>query len=230
MNQWGTSLNSFQIVKFTYTIENPNLLLFLLQLCLIYMIEQLISWDQEAFLAINQGLTNAFFDWLMPILRNPYTWAPLYLFIVIFCIKNYRKKGVLIVLFILITFGIADGLSSSVIKKSVQRIRPCNDVEFKEEVAVRVRCGGGYSFTSSHATNHFAISMVLILIFYRRWKHILWLALLWAALVSFAQVYVGVHYPLDILGGAILGTAIGCLTGLIFRAIVPDIAPAKSIS
>ena len=194
------------------------------------MVDQLISLDQAAFLAINQGLSNAFFDWLMPILRNPYTWAPLYLFIIIFSIRNYRKTGLLIVLFILITFGIADALSSSVIKKSVQRIRPCNDIEFKDEVTVRVRCGSGYSFTSSHAANHFAISTVLILIFYRRWKHILWLALLWAVCVSFAQVYVGVHYPLDILGGAILGAVIGCLTGLLFRTAAPGFASIKSAS
>jgi Membrane-associated phospholipid phosphatase len=194
------------------------------------MIDQLVTWDQEAFLAINQGLSNVFFDWLMPVLRNPYTWAPLYLFIIVFCIRNYRNKGILIVLFILITFGIADALSSSVIKKSVKRIRPCNDIEFKEEVAVRVRCGSGYSFTSSHATNHFAISTVLIMVFYRRWKPILWLALLWATLVSIAQVYVGVHYPLDIIGGALLGSAIGYLTGLVFRMTVPGFASVKSAS
>jgi len=194
------------------------------------MIDQLVTWDQEAFLAINQGLSNVFFDWLVPVLRNPYTWAPLYLFIIVFCIRNYRNKGILIVLFILITFGIADALSSSVIKKSVKRIRPCNDIEFKEEVAVRVRCGSGYSFTSSHATNHFAISTVLIMVFYRRWKPILWLALLWATLVSIAQVYVGVHYPLDIIGGALLGSAIGYLTGLVFRMTVPGFASVKSAS
>ncbi len=192
------------------------------------MIDQLISLDQDAFLAINQGLSNAFFDWLMPILRNPYTWAPLYLFIIIFCIKNYQKKGILIVLFVLITFGISDAMSSSVIKKSVKRVRPCNDIEFKEEIAVRVRCGSGYSFTSSHATNHFAMATVLIMIFYRRWKHILWLGLLWAALISFAQVYVGVHYPLDIVCGALLGSAIGCMTGLIFRFAVPGVTSVKN--
>ncbi|SEL05596.1 phosphatase PAP2 family protein [Parapedobacter koreensis] len=193
------------------------------------MIDQLISIDQEAFLAINQGWSNAFFDWLMPVLRNPYTWAPLYLFIIIFCIKNYKKKGVLIVFLILITFGIADALSSSVIKKSVQRVRPCNDIEFKEEVNIRVRCGSGYSFTSSHAANHFAIAMVLILVFYRRWKPILWLGLAWAAIISFAQIYVGVHYPLDILGGAILGCLVGWCTGLIFRFITPNPLPATNI-
>ncbi|WP_353131027.1 phosphatase PAP2 family protein [Parapedobacter pyrenivorans] len=194
------------------------------------MIDQLIALDQEAFLAINQGLSNVFFDWLMPILRNPFTWAPLYLFIVIFCIKNYKKTGVLIVLFILITFGIADQLSSSVIKKSVKRVRPCNDIEFKEEINLRVRCSGGYSFTSSHATNHFAMAMVMIMIFYKRWKHILWLGLLWAALVSIAQVYVGVHYPLDIIAGALLGSLIGCVTGLAFRFISPNLTPVTHTS
>ncbi|MGK6353313.1 phosphatase PAP2 family protein [Parapedobacter sp. DT-150] len=192
------------------------------------MIDQLVSLDQEVFLAINQGLSNSFFDWLMPMLRNPYTWAPLYLFIIVFCIRNYRKKGILIVLFILITFGVADALSSSVIKKSIKRVRPCNDIEFKEEVNLLVRCGSGYSFTSSHATNHFAIAMVLVMIFYRRWKHILWLGLSWAAIISIAQVYVGVHYPLDIIGGALLGSLIGYFSGLVFRFISPNFTPATN--
>ncbi|MFC3196198.1 phosphatase PAP2 family protein [Parapedobacter deserti] len=192
------------------------------------MIDQLISLDQEAFMAINQGLSNTFFDWLMPILRNPYTWAPLYLFIIIFSIRNYGKKGILIILFILITFGISDSLSSSVIKKSVQRVRPCNDVEFREDINVLVRCGSGYSFTSSHATNHFSIAVILIMIFYRRWKPILWLALFWAAIISTAQVYVGVHYPLDIICGALLGSIIGYLTGITFRFISSDLRPVRN--
>lgn len=200
----------------------------MLQPCLIYMIDQLISFDQDAFLAINQGLSNAFFDWLMPILRNRYTWTPLYLFIVIFCIRNYGKKGVFIIVFLLITFGISDHVSSSIIKKSVERVRPCRDVEFKDQVNVLVRCSGGYSFTSSHATNHFAISVVLIMVFYHRWKHILWLGLSWAAIISFAQVYVGVHYPLDIIGGALLGGTIGYLTGLGFKHLVPNLTPVKN--
>ena len=191
------------------------------------MIDQLISLDQEAFLAINQGLSNAFFDWLMPILRNRYTWAPLYLFIIVFCIRNYKRNGLYIIVFLLVTFGIADHVSSSVIKKSVERVRPCRDAEFKDHVNVLVRCSGGYSFTSSHAANHFAIAVALIMVFYRRWKHILWLGLSWAAVISFAQVYVGVHYPLDILSGALLGSTIGCLTGVGFRYMVPNLTPVK---
>lgn len=191
------------------------------------MIDQLVSLDQEAFLTINQGLSNLFFDWLMPILRNRYTWAPLYLFIIIFCIRNYGKQGLLVVLFTLVTFGISDFTSSSLIKKSVQRVRPCNDIEFKETVNTRVRCGSGYSFTSSHATNHFAVALFLIMVFYRRWKPILWIGLLWAGAISFAQVYVGVHYPLDVLSGALLGSLIGYLVGLLFRFLQPALTLVK---
>lgn len=187
------------------------------------MLDQLIALDKEAFLVINQGMGNLFFDWLMPILRNPYTWAPLYLFLIIFCIKNYGKRGALVIIFLLITFGIADSVSSSVVKPAVGRVRPCNDVMFKEEVTVRVRCGGGYAFTSSHAANHFALALFLIMVFYDRWKHIIWLGLLWATAISFAQIYVGVHYPLDIVGGALLGCSIGFLTGVVYRYLQPNL-------
>lgn len=185
------------------------------------MLNQLIDIDQEIFLAINQGLSNPFFDWLLPILRNPYTWAPMYLFLVIFFIRTYGKMGVLVVAFTLINFGASDGISSHLIKKNVQRVRPCNDLAFKEQVNLRVRCGSGYSFTSSHATNHFAMAFFWIALFRRRWKHALWLGVTWAALISFSQIYVGVHYPADILAGAILGIAIGLTTGYLFNRFFP---------
>ena len=181
------------------------------------MIDQLISLDKELFLSVNQGMSNAFFDWLMPILRNSFTWAPLYLFIIIFTIKTYRKEGVVMIMALLLNFGISDSVSSTLVKKSVERLRPCNDIELKEHMVQRVRCSSGYSFTSSHATNHFAMAVLLIILFYRRWKHVLWLALLWAASISFAQIYVGVHYPGDILAGALLGTLIGLTTGYFYN-------------
>lgn len=183
------------------------------------MIDQLIAFDKELFLSVNQGMSNAFFDWLMPILRNRFTWAPLYLFIIIFSIKNYKKEGVMMIVALLLNFGISDSVSSNLVKNSVQRLRPCNDIELREQMVQRVRCSGGYSFTSSHATNHFAMAVLLIILFYRRWKHVLWLALLWAISISFAQVYVGVHYPFDILAGALLGILIGLTSGYIYNRI-----------
>lgn len=183
------------------------------------MIDQLIALDKELFLSVNQGMSNAFFDWLMPILRNRFTWAPLYLFIIIFSVKNYKREGAMMIMALLLNFAISDSVSSKLVKNSVQRLRPCNDIELREQMVQRVRCSGGYSFTSSHAANHFAMAVLLIILFYRRWKHVLWLALLWAASISFAQVYVGVHYPLDILAGALLGILIGLTSGFIYNRI-----------
>ena len=186
------------------------------------MFEYLIELDKSLFLGINQGLSNQFFDFLMPVLRNPYTWAPLYLFILIFSIKNYRKRGFILVLFFLMTFGLGDFFSASVIKPGVMRVRPCNDMPFKEQVKVRVRCGSGYSMPSSHATNHFAMGVFLLMVFRRKWKPIVWLAIVWAASIRFAQIDVGVHYPGDILVGSILGVLIGLFTSSLFLFFQPD--------
>lgn len=173
------------------------------------MIEQLIQIDRELFFAINQGLSNSFFDWLMPILRDRYTWVLLYLFIIVFSIKNYGKQGFTLILFLAMTFGISDFMSSSVIKPSVQRLRPCNEPKINSDVNKRVDCGTGYSFPSSHATNHFGIAVFLIMMFYHKYRFIVPLGLIWAASISFAQIYVGVHYPIDILTGSLLGSSIG---------------------
>lgn len=191
------------------------------------MLERIIQIDQEVFLMLNQSASNAIFDWLLPILRNPFTWAPLYLFLVIFFIKHYGKVGILIVAMTLINFGISDGVSSHLIKKTVKRVRPCNDETFKQSINLRVRCSGGYSFTSSHATNHFAMAFFWIVLFRRRWKHVFWLGFLWAFMISISQVYVGVHYPLDILFGALLGTGIGVLNGYLFHRFFPNILTPK---
>ncbi|MCY1248395.1 undecaprenyl pyrophosphate phosphatase [compost metagenome] len=122
----------------------------------------------------------------------------------------------------LATFGASDVVSSHLIKKSIKRVRPCNDIVFKQEVNIRVRCGSGFSFTSSHATNHFALAFFWIVLFRRKWKHAMWLCITWATLISISQIYVGVHYPFDILCGAILGILIGLATGYIFKKIKPE--------
>ncbi len=183
------------------------------------MIESLQQFDVELFLKIHRGMANPFFDWLMPLLRNRYFWAPLYLFIVIFCMMEYKKRGAHIIGMLLITFALGDLTASRLIKPFVARLRPCNDLSLADLLISRVHCGSGFSFPSAHATNHFAIAVFLILVFYDKWKWILPIGLAWAFLISFSQIYVGVHYPIDTMAGALLGTAIGLLTGTIYRKI-----------
>ncbi|MEZ4843346.1 MAG: phosphatase PAP2 family protein [Bacteroidia bacterium] len=167
-------------------------------------------------------MKNDFFDSLMPILRDKYTWLPLYAIIVAFVIKNYGLKSLYVLGFAALTFLVADQLSAHVIKPLVQRARPCNDACIRQWVHNLVDCGSGYSFVSSHATNHFAIGMYFITVFARP-SNRLWVIptfLLWASLVAFAQVYVGVHYPFDVIGGAILGIIIGLTFGWLNRFVL----------
>lgn len=180
------------------------------------MLDHLINFDHQFFLAINQGLANPLFDWLMPLLRNKYFWFPLYLFLIIFLVKKYGKNGILCIIFLLITFAIADSFSAALIKPWVERLRPCNEPGFNASIRSLVACGTGFSFPSSHAANHFAIAAFLSTVFARRWSPLYWLAYCWAFSIAFAQVYVGVHFPIDVTVGALLGTGIGYLTGSIF--------------
>lgn len=186
------------------------------------MIESIQQFDVELFLKINRGLSNGFFDWLMPLMRNRFFWSPLYLFIVVFCVVQYKKQGYYIIGMVLFTFAMGDLVASRLVKPFVSRVRPCNDLSLANHIIHRVPCGSGLSFPSAHATNHFAIAVFLIFIFYSRWKPILPIGLFWAAIISFAQVYVGVHYPIDVTVGALLGTTIGFATSRIFKTLQPD--------
>lgn len=182
------------------------------------MLNDLAGLDQELFLAVNKGWSNPFFDWLMPLLRNRYFWSPVYLFLTVFFARNYKKYGWLMLLFLFITFGMCDYLSSGMMKPIFERLRPCNDPDLQTEMNRVIACGNGFSFPSSHAANHFGIALFLITVFQSRFKLIIPLSLTWAFLIAFAQVYVGVHYPWDVTAGALLGGMIGYLTGTFFLA------------
>lgn len=178
---------------------------------------KLIQFDQELFFHINRGMQNPFFDWLMPLVRNAWLWSPMYLFLIAFFIINYKKQGWIMIGLLLIVFTISDYTSSSIIKPFFERLRPCNDPVMKDYVNQLVSCGSGFSFTSSHAANHFAIAFCLIQLFYKKWKWILPIGILWATSIAFAQVYVGLHFPLDVLGGGLLGVIVGNVTGSIAK-------------
>jgi undecaprenyl-diphosphatase len=175
----------------------------------------LLDIDRALFQFVNTDMTNGLFDTVIPWLREPVLWAPVYLFIIGFCLFNFGKKGYFIIVFLALTAGTADFISNTVIKKNVERLRPCRALD-ADEVIKRVHCGSGYSFTSNHAANHFAISWYLIFLLPigRRWLR-MGLAV-WAFAVAFAQVYVGVHYPLDVISGALLGVCIAWFWSRIF--------------
>ena len=192
------------------------------------MFEQLIHFDQHLFYIINHDWANPLFDCIMPWLRMPTFWIPLYLFIIVFCLWKYKKRGIIIILFIVATFGVSDFTSASLIKPFVHRLRPCQDPVVSKTDMERITCGSGYSFPSSHATNHFAMAIFMILIWCKKWRWIWFWGILWAGLISFAQVYVGVHYPIDVFCGALYGSFVGWLMSRLFywlHAMFPEWVP-----
>lgn len=165
----------------------------------------LLELDVQLFHWINGSWSNPLFDYIVPYWRHKLLWIPLYVFILSFMIINFRNRAFLMCVGILLTTTLSDVSSSHIIKKSVERLRPCNTPDIRKDMTLRVRCGTGYSFTSSHATNHFAVAWIVIFLLGKRWKWIKSPMLLWAGTISLGQVYVGVHFPLDILCGAMLG-------------------------
>ncbi|MFN0081734.1 MAG: phosphatase PAP2 family protein [Ferruginibacter sp.] len=178
------------------------------------MIKKLLEIDRYLFLKINQGCRNAFFDTIMPFFREPKFWAPLYLFILLFVFINFGKKAIWWVMATIITVSLTDVISSKFIKPFFARPRPCMDSDFSNQVRlVAAYCGGNGSFTSSHAANHFGLAMFFFVTMQHLAPRFVHYFFAWAALVCFAQIYVGVHYPSDVIGGAMLGMLTGSVIG-----------------
>ena len=169
----------------------------------------IIHIDQQLFFFINNNCHTAFFNSLMPYWRSMYFWIPLYAFFITFIVEKFEKNGWIYLLALALTVTISDTVSSKIIKKSVERARPCNNEQLKNQVKLLVHCGSGYSFPSSHATNHFAVAVFVIFTFAAHKKWSKWGLIAWASSIALGQVYVGVHYPLDIICGGILGSLIG---------------------
>ena len=181
------------------------------------MLETLQQVDHSLFQLINSAYSFAVFDSIMPLLRAKLTWIPLYLLVVFFLFRKGIRFGIAGLVLTLIAVGLADQLSASVIKPYFERLRPCQNAAISEQIRVLVSCGTGKSFVSSHASNHFALATIWGFLFSS--KRLTALLLFWAAAISYAQVYVGVHFPFDVLGGAALGISIGLFCALLGRTV-----------
>ena len=181
------------------------------------LFQKVLRIDHWLFTKINQQWTNSFFDSVLPFLRQQEIWYPFYLFLLVFITINFGRNGWWWALSVVMTFAVSDLISSWVIKALVFRYRPCRSPLIADQVRTLVNyCPQSSSFTSSHACNHFAAA-VFIFITLKQTGNWWWLLFLWAFFISYAQVYVGVHYPLDVTCGALLGCGIGYAMNTFFQ-------------
>jgi undecaprenyl-diphosphatase len=169
------------------------------------MIEQLSIWDEQLFLWLNSFHT----DWLDPIvfqLTKTVTWLPLFLFLIYKIYRYDPKNSWWVFGGVALTILFADQVTSSFMKPFFERLRPCHDARWDGLIHNYERCGGLYGFASSHAANTFGMATFLNLKMRKRVPYFGWL-FLYAALVSYTRIYLGVHYPLDLLVGALIGMA-----------------------
>jgi len=190
------------------------------------MLEQLLQFDQFIFKIIHFEWSNQVFDLVLPILREKLIWIPFYLAIIIWAFfkMSYRSAS-LFILSIIILVSLADFISSQVIKKTVQRERPCQLAHMPSTDYELVPCGGGFSFPSSHATNHFALAFFLIFSLGKKYRRIHFPLLTWAIMISLSQIYVGLHFPTDVIAGAILGFIMAFLVWQLFKIMILEKNP-----
>lgn len=181
----------------------------------------LLQWlqnvDRILFVLIQHDSDAAMLDRLMPVLREPLTWIPFYALMMYYAFRTGRQKAWAFILLTVVTFALTDSLTAQLLKPLFARPRPCHDPGLQPFLRGIVDCGGLYSMPSNHAANHFGLAsfwyFAIRMMNGRRW---VWLWF-WAAAICYAQVYVGKHYPSDVLVGALFGTLTGFGMSRLFR-------------
>ncbi len=180
----------------------------------------LLKWldhiDKVLFVVIQHDADHSLLDKIMPVLRDPQVWIPFYAIFLLYAIRVGKNRAWIFIIMSLFCFAITDGVSTQLLKPLFGRLRPCDDPELHAVLRSLVDCGGPFSLPSNHAANHFGLASFwyfgLVTITGKKWRW-LWI---WAAIICYAQVYVGKHYPFDVLAGSLFGYMTGLGMSRIF--------------
>ncbi|MCQ2287388.1 MAG: phosphatase PAP2 family protein [Bacteroidales bacterium] len=187
------------------------------------MLAHIASLDQSIFLFFN-GLHCPWADFVFYWISDRFVWIPLYAVLAFFLIKKYKKKVIPLLLSLIICITLTDQ-SCNIIKKTVQRPRPSHEVALCGQVHLVAKpdgtlyTGGPYGFPSSHAANSLAMALFIIFYLGKNKKWTLFLMIFWAFLLSYSRIYLGVHYPGDIITGWVIGGLFAILCRIALRRI-----------
>ncbi|UCH15388.1 MAG: phosphatase PAP2 family protein [Bacteroidales bacterium] len=182
------------------------------------MIEFLNELDTGLFLFLN-SLHSPFWDKVMFFISGRIEWVPLYVILAAWVIYKFRWRSIAVIILVTLLIIASDQTSVHLFKEVFRRLRPCKNEEIQALVhLVNNHCGGKYGFVSSHAANTFALATFLSFVFKNRIFS--WFIFIWAAVVSYSRIYLGVHYPGDVIGGLLLGIGLGVLFYWLYNRIM----------
>jgi len=173
------------------------------------LLEKLKSIDTSLFLILN-GKHSAFFDFVFYWSSNKFLWIPLYVILFYLLVKFYKRESIFIILSLIVLITISDQMSVHGFKNVFMRLRPCHEPSLEGLVhIVNNKCGGSFGFYSSHASNHFALATFFHYFLGKKIRCFSFLIYIWAAIISYSRIYLGVHYPGDVIAGAMMGILLG---------------------
>lgn len=192
------------------------------------MLEFLLQLDQSLFLFLN-GLNAPWADPVMYYISHKFTWIPFYVVLLWLLFRSFGWRVLLILLLIVLLITISDQVSVFM-KNTFQRLRPSRDPELEGMVhLVYGKRSALYGFVSSHAANSFALAGFILFLLRKRWPLMVPVMLTFAILTAYSRIYLGVHYPGDVIGGALLGLAAAWIVKWIWIAINRRFFPGKPI-
>lgn len=180
--------------------------------------EEIILEDKQAMIFLN-NLGSSTFDPFWILVSEKWFWIPLYVIFLYFLYKNFNKKSLFyILLFVALGITASDQIAN-IFKFGFERLRPCHDPSL-EGLLREVKCGGKFGFYSAHSSNSFFVATYITMLLGKKIKQLPYFLFVWATIVAYSRVYLGMHFPGDIIIGAIMGILLALFFGILAKKVI----------